>query len=189
MAVQSQEDTEGDECDALIAIDECMILCQPETNGVKCLFGRDGDFDAVELVRAGDLTREARVGLDGERHVEHVDLGIGWRRQLLVPAFIYIDMAGGTGTGTAAFCRHRQAGIAQNFHHAPAVAAFDRVFCAFAVGGDDLHQCTPNFFCRLDDDVVYWKRSFSLGLQIWNAACAISAASWKPERINLSLPG
>ena len=47
---------------------------------------------------------------------------------------------------------------------------------------------TPNFFCRLDEEVVYWKRSFSFGLQMWNAAWAISAASWKPDNINFSLP-
>ena len=78
-------------------------------------------------------------------------------------------MAGGAGAGAAAFRRDVQPAIAQNLHHAPAVAAFQRVFFALAVNGDDLHA-TPSFFCRLDEEVVYWKRSFSFGLAIWNAA-------------------
>ena len=48
---------------------------------------------------------------------------------------------------------------------------------------------TPNFFCRLDEEVVYWKRSFSFGRQTWKAAWDISAASWKPDNISFSLPG
>jgi hypothetical protein len=47
---------------------------------------------------------------------------------------------------------------------------------------------TPSFFCKDEEDVVYWKRSFSFGRQIWNDACAISAASWKPDRISFNLP-
>src|SRR6185312_2355018 len=117
-----------------------------------------------------------------------VDLGVAARGQLFVPAVGHIDVAGGAGASPAAFGSDRQACVAQHLHHAPAVAAFDLVHLAFAVGSDDLHA-TPSFFCRLDDEVVYWKRSFSFGFTIWNAACDISAASWKPERMSFSLPG
>src|SRR4029079_15297060 len=48
---------------------------------------------------------------------------------------------------------------------------------------------TPSFFCRLGDDVVYLDtKRFSRETQ-WCALCAISAPSWKPDRISLSLPG
>ena len=59
---------------------------------------------------------------------------------------------------------------------------------SLTVDGVDLHE-TPNFFCRLDEEVVYWKRSFWSGLAMWNAAWDINAASWKPDNINFSLPG
>ncbi len=36
---------------------------------------------------------------------------------------------------------------------------------------------TPSFFCRLVDDVVYWKTTFWSGLTIRFAACAMRAAS------------
>src|SRR5690606_6501742 len=48
---------------------------------------------------------------------------------------------------------------------------------------------TPSFFCRLEDEVVYWNRSFLSGCTILWAAWAIRAASWKPDRISVSLPG
>ena len=51
----------------------------------------------------------------------------------------------------------------------PGAEVFDAIVSALTIGGDDFHE-TPSFFCRLDDDVVYWKRSFSFGLAIWNAA-------------------
>ncbi len=50
-------------------------------------------------------------------------------------------------------------------------------------------QITPSFFCRLEDDVVYWKTMRLSGSTICAAAWDISAASWKPHRISLSLPG
>ena len=54
---------------------------------------------------------------------------------------------------------------------------------------DRVAQATPSFFCRLVDDVVYWNTMRSFGWTIRLAACAISAASWKPERMSFSLPG
>src|SRR5580704_19536390 len=95
-------------------------------------------------------------------------------------------MTGGAGAGSAAFRRDIQTAVAKDLHHAPASAAFQRMFLALAVNGVDLHE-TPNFFCRLEEEVVYWKRSFSLGRQTWKAACDIRAASWKPDNISLSL--
>ncbi len=50
-------------------------------------------------------------------------------------------------------------------------------------------QATPSFFCRLVEEVVYWNTIRSPGLATRLAACAISAASWKPDRISFSLPG
>ena len=50
-------------------------------------------------------------------------------------------------------------------------------------------QITPSFFCRLDEEVVYWNTIRFCGKTMCTAACAISAASWKPQRISLSLPG
>lgn len=50
-------------------------------------------------------------------------------------------------------------------------------------------QATPSFFCRLVDEVVYWKMMRRSGLMCRAAACAISAASWKPDRISFNLPG
>ena len=38
------------------------------------------DLDAVQFVGADDLAGQARIGLDRQRHVEHVDLGVGRRR-------------------------------------------------------------------------------------------------------------
>src|SRR5580700_4634814 len=149
---------------------------------------RDSDRQPVEFGRAGELAGEARGRFDRERHVEHVDLGFAGRRQFLVPAFGDIDVAGRTRAGAAAFGGDVEAAVAQDFHHGPAVAAFQLVAFAVAVGCADLHA-TPSFFCRLDDEVVYWKRSFSFGRQIWNAACAASAASWKPQRMSFNLPG
>src|SRR5258708_7428393 len=48
---------------------------------------------------------------------------------------------------------------------------------------------TPSFLCRLVEVVVYWKMMRLSGLTTFAAACAIRAASWKPERMSLSLPG
>ncbi len=50
-------------------------------------------------------------------------------------------------------------------------------------------HATPSFFCRLVEDVVYWNTMRSPGLTMRLAACAISATSWKPDRISFSLPG
>jgi hypothetical protein len=50
-------------------------------------------------------------------------------------------------------------------------------------------QFTPSFFCKLDDDVVYWNTTRFSGKTYRLAFCAISAPSWKPERISFSLPG
>src|SRR3569833_919962 len=153
------------------------------------LFGGHGHLAAVSRGRADHLARQARrARLNRQRHVQHVDLGFARLRQLGVPAIGHIDVAGGAGAGAAAFRGDIQPAITQDFHHAPAVTAFQLVNFALAVGGDDLHQFTPSFFCRLDDEVVYWKRSFSLGRAMWNAACAMRAASWKPDNISFSLP-
>ena len=48
---------------------------------------------------------------------------------------------------------------------------------------------TPSFLCRLEDVVVYWKVMRFSGFTTLAAACAISAASWKPERMSFSFPG
>src|SRR5215472_16518675 len=152
------------------------------------LFGGDGDLDPVELGRADELAGEPRVRLDADGHVEHVDLGFRALEEFLEPAVGHVDLAGRAGAGATALRCNVEARIAQDLHHRPAIAAFEFVHLAFAVGRDDLQE-TPSFFCRLDDEVVYWKRSFSFGLQMWKAACAISAASWKPESISFSLPG
>ena len=85
-------------------------------------------------------------------------------------------MAGGAGTRPAAFRRDVEPAIAQNLHHRPAIPAFQFMGLALAINSLNL-QVTPSFFCRLEDEVVYWKRSFSFGLAMWKAACAISAAS------------
>src|SRR5215469_2021007 len=97
-------------------------------------------------------------------------------------------MTGRAGTGAATFGCYRQSCVAQDLHDTPVVTALEHVLFPVAVRREDFHA-TPSFFCRLEEDVVYWKRSFSFGRQIWNAACAISAASWKPHRISFSLPG
>src|ERR1041385_2017984 len=95
------------------------------------LFRGDGDLDAVERLGADDLAGETRVGFDRERHVEHVDFRIRRRRKLLVPAVIHINVARRAGTGAATFGGDRKTCIAQHFHHAPAVAAFDDMLRAF----------------------------------------------------------
>src|ERR1700759_3761680 len=50
------------------------------------VFRRDCHFEAVEIVGADDLAAQARVRLDRERHVEHVDLGVRRLGQLHEPA-------------------------------------------------------------------------------------------------------
>lgn len=50
-------------------------------------------------------------------------------------------------------------------------------------------QATPSFFCSFVLDVVYWNTTRSPGETMDLAAWAISAASWKPERMSFSLPG
>ena len=125
----------------------------------------DGDLNPVGGLAADDLARQPRIGFHRQRHVEHVHFAFGRRGKFIVPAVIHIDMAGGAGAGAAAFRRDVQPAIAQDFHHTPAVAAFQRVFLALTVNSDNLHE-TPSFFCRLDEEVVYWKRSFSFGLTI-----------------------
>ena len=57
------------------------------------------------------------------------------------------------------------------------------------VGEGKRRHATPSFFCRLVDEVVYWNTMRSPGLTMRLAACAISATSWKPDRISFSLPG
>ncbi len=47
----------------------------------------------------------------------------------------------------------------------------------------------PASSCRLVDEVVYWNTTRSPGLTMRLAACAINAASWKPDRMSFSLPG
>jgi hypothetical protein len=51
------------------------------------------------------------------------------------------------------------------------------------------HHATFSRFCSSDDEVVYWKRSFSSGRAMRKASWAANAPSWKPDRISLSLPG
>src|SRR5215510_14943926 len=55
--------------------------------------------------------------------------------------------------------------------------------------GSDLVPATPSFFCKLVEEVVYWNTSRLPGKQYWYAFCAISAPSWKPDKMSLSLPG
>jgi hypothetical protein len=98
--------------------------------------------DSVEQadLKANEATlRNAELALDRQRHVQHVDLGFRGGGQLFEPAVIDINVAGGAGAGAAAFGGDIQPAIAQNFHHAPALAAFQRVLLALAVDGDDLH--------------------------------------------------
>src|ERR1700722_1164665 len=168
----------------------CSARCCCATRGDNesaPLFRRDRHSQSVELRRTGELTGEPRCRLDRERHVEHVDLGFAGRGEFVVPVLRHIDVTGGARAGAAAFRGNVEAAVAQDLHHRPAVAAFQFMRFAVAVRGVDLHA-TPSFFCRLEDDVVYWKRSFSFGRQIWKAACDANAASWKPQRISFNLP-
>ena len=147
---------------------------------------RNRQLDAVGFGAAGNLAGQPRrTGFHRQRHVQHVDFRLRRLRQFVVPAIRHVDMAGGAGAGPATFCRDIQPAVAQDFHHAPAVAAFQFMHLAGAVGGDNF-QATPNFFCRLEEEVVYWKRSFSFGLAMWKAAWAINAASWKPDNISFT---
>ena len=102
------------------------------------------------------------------------------------------------GAGAAAFGGDGEAVIADDLHHPPAFHGLELMLAPLAVHKDDTHdqlrecrkrQATPSFFCRLVDDVVYWNVTFASGFAYLNAACAISAASWKPERMSFSLPG
>src|SRR6202022_1660724 len=54
----------------------------------------------------------------------------------------------------------------------------------FSPQAHDLNQLTPSFFCRLDDDVVYWNTSRLSGKKKRAAFCAISAPSWSPKRLS-----
>src|SRR3569833_456523 len=96
-------------------------------------------------------------------------------------------MTGGAGAGAAALGLDVEAPVADHLHGAPAHEPLKLVRLARLVGDDDLHA-TPSFFCSLVRDVVYCNTTLSSGLTIFLAACAISAASWKPERISFSLP-
>src|SRR5690606_4357497 len=105
---------------------------------------------------------------------------------------VHIDVAGGAAGGAAALGLDVEAPVADHFHGAPAVEPFELVYGAVLVGDVDFHRrpyAAPSFFCSFVELVVYWKTTRSPGETMALAACDMRAASWKPERMSLSLPG
>src|SRR3569833_381652 len=142
----------------------------------------------VQPVVEDDLAAQPRRLALVEGRVDQVFLAVLERRQLAVPGFIDPHMARRAGARAAALGLDVEAIVADHFHRPPAVEPFELVRLPRLVGADDLHYATPSFFCSLVLDVVYWNTILSAGLMWCLAACAISAASWKPERISFGLP-
>ena len=138
------------------------------------LFARVGYPNAsiADLAKANRISRgllyhyfDSKEKILAEMLSEHLDFLLLLLGQLRQPCVVNIDVAGRAGARATALRGQGKIGVANDLHRGPIGTALDRVFFAFAVGDDQLHQATPNFFCRLVDDVVYWKRSFSSGRQ------------------------
>lgn len=79
--------------------------------------------------------------------------------------------AGAAGTGPAAFGDDRKAVVADDLHHPPAFDGFKPMLEPILIHKNNTHslapdpvQATPSFFCRLVDEVVYWKVTLASGL-------------------------
>jgi len=98
-------------------------------------------MEAVQGLRIDELAGQAGRGFEERHGVEHRLLVVIGRVKLVGPILGDDDVAGGTGTGTAADPAGIEAVLADDLHHAPALDAFEGVALAFAVDHmDDAHE-------------------------------------------------
>lgn len=133
-----------------------------------------------------DLAAEAAAVGGIEEGVEHVELFVGG---FIGAAFEQLDVAGGAQSHAAASSQNGIIAAFEGFHQAEAHVGRKAVFGAAAVGlghkyADIAHQNAWTPFT-----VVYLKLSFWSGYTNLKALCTMRAASWKPHKMSLSLPG
>lgn len=141
---------------------------------------------AVAQAAEADLATEAAVVGGVEEGVEHVELFVGG---FVGAAFEQLDVAGGAQSHAAASSQYGVITAFEGFHEAEAHVGGETVLGAAAVGlgyknADVAHQNAWTPFT-----VVYLKLSFWSGYTNLKALCTMRAASWKPHRMSLSLPG
>src|SRR6185437_13242031 len=92
---------------------------------------RHAHHQTVQLRCRADLTGEPRIGRRVLREVQHRLFHFRFRRQLVGPSRIDIDMTGGAGAGAAAIrIDAGNAVLDRPFHHRPADAELDDMFGA-----------------------------------------------------------
>src|SRR6476620_4622437 len=102
--------------------------------------GCEREFEAVELRRPDDLAGQAR-GRSRDHRVELVLLLVGRGIEPSHPLVPDEDMARGAFAGATAQAVDGKAPVADDFHDAPTLDAFEGVTLAFAVGHmDDAHD-------------------------------------------------
>src|SRR5581483_4939558 len=102
------------------------------------------DLEAVEFLRHDDLAAEPRALIDVEGAVEHLELLVAGRHELVEPLLCDPDMAGGASAGAAAFGLDGKAPVADHLHHAPAFERLEPVGAAVGhMNGKEHDSGTP----------------------------------------------